>query len=101
MLLKRRIDHIVHLANDVVSLNNSTVDDGQSTIESTLKVFKYIAQLYLNETRQMCVTDNLDLTLLTEIIATVQKIMDLNEFPDEIRYRNASVRVRLLFAKFL
>lgn len=78
VLMKRRINQIA------TRINNNFVLS--ATMENTFKSLSHIVQSYRREVRQMNMVDNFDITLLTDIITTIQRLMELTDFPEGIRY---------------
>lgn len=76
--MKRRINQIA------TRINNNFVLS--ATMENTFKSLSHIVQSYRREVRQMNMVDNFDITLLTDIITTIQRLMELTDFPEGIRY---------------
>lgn len=77
--MKRRIDHIVQLVSNVTLLV------GSYSMENTFKEFEHIVQSYKAEAHQMNAMDDFDFSLLMGIITAIEKILILDEFPEEAR----------------
>lgn len=90
VLMKGRIERIASMvitaeAIDVIDAIDQIRATDIYSINSTLKALRHIIQLYRREMRDTDISDELDFSILTDIITTIQRIMDLKEFPDMIR----------------
>lgn len=78
VLMKRRLNQIATGINTNYLLS--------VPMENTFKALGHIVQAYRHEVHQMNMVESFDITLLTDIISTIQRLMDLTDFPEEIRY---------------
>lgn len=88
-LMQRRLHRIASLAfcdsNKTTVTDTTTTDEVMNSIGSTMEAIKFILKLYKKEIEQSFeATDDLQLPLLTDIIVTIHKVIQLDGFSNLI-----------------
>lgn len=74
-MLKRRVDRIV------LRIKNEIVLKRPNELNTLISELKHICVLYRDELREANVADDLDFSILTDILVTIQGIVDYKDYP--------------------
>lgn len=85
LMLKRRVDRIV------IRIRNEIVLKQPTDLNTLISKLKHICAIYRSELQEANIVEDFDFSILTDILVTIQGIVDYKDFPRTIPYVGISV----------